>query len=104
MGIENNILSHSSIQQYHNIAPYDESKLYDIILLLAGENTESYPRSSKAIEIHKKGKTGGIFITGGYGGFAPEKSGKTDGQKSLSRVMHEHFFGGNSAQFGKLVK
>lgn len=49
--------------------PYNPDKLYDIILLLAGENTEDFPRSNRAIGVFKTGKIGGIFVTGGYGGF-----------------------------------
>jgi uncharacterized SAM-binding protein YcdF (DUF218 family) len=76
---------------------YDSSKLYDIILLLAGENTQSYPRSSKALEIYSKGKTGGIFITGGYGGFATQPLGMTDGMRSLlylikTNIMEGHLY------------
>jgi uncharacterized SAM-binding protein YcdF (DUF218 family) len=69
--------------------PYDSSKFYDIILLLAGENTQDYPRSAKALEIYSKGRTGGIFITGGYGGFATQSLGITGGKISLERVMNE---------------
>ncbi len=44
---------------------------YDLLILLAGENEQTFPRSKKAIEIYEKGNIGDILISGSAGGFRP---------------------------------
>ncbi len=79
--------------------PYNPDKLYDIILLLAGENIPDlhkgwksmdwdeieknpnyYPRSKGAIQVFNKGKIGGILVTGGQWGLADKEPTETDGK------------------------
>jgi hypothetical protein len=85
---------------------YDENKLYDLILLLVGENTpdlhqewksvdlgaieknpDYYPRSKGAINIFNKGKIGGILVTGGHWGLVNKKPKLTDAEVSKKYIL-----------------
>ncbi len=56
-------------------------KTYDAILLPTGETTAgdktSFPVSHRAAQLYKTGNFGGIYVTGGHGGFAKVTLGET---------------------------
>lgn len=58
------------------------SKTYDLALLLTGENPQKRCRSECALELYKKGKCGGIFVTGGRGGFARTITANTEADET----------------------
>jgi hypothetical protein len=78
--------------------PYNHNEKYDIILLLAGENTATdkgkneiqanpnyYPRSKKAAQIMQTGNIkNGILVTGGYGGFDQPLMGISGGERTFN--------------------
>jgi hypothetical protein len=81
--------------------PYNPHKLYDIVLLLAGENTaidkeasliqanpNYYPRSKKAAQVMQTGNVkNGILITGGYGGLDQPSQGVSGGERSFNYLI-----------------
>src|SRR3989338_11254793 len=64
-------------------------KLYDTILVLAGENLKTHPRSRRAIEIFREGRAGSIFVTGGHGGFSTNPAEKTNGEYIYEYLLEQ---------------
>lgn len=66
--------------------------IYDMLVIPTGETTfgdYSFPVTNKAIELFKTGKYGGIFITGGYSGFATKKrkNGISEGKETYDYIL-----------------
>ncbi len=61
----------------------DQSKKYDLLILLAGENERTFPRSSKATSLYRKGLIGDILVSGSAGGFADYKPSENNGSHTI---------------------
>jgi len=52
---------------------------YDLMILLAGEDENEFPRSRKAVEVFRSGGIGDILVSGSTGGFAETIPGLEEG-------------------------